>query len=156
MLQASALDVSSASPSLGQRAKNALSKHAVEALSSTRALLGVTEKALDGLPVYGPKAVVAALSEVLKIAQVSCDASFNVETVFLIHESQTKYENDEAMVEASDDIKHLSDTMDQSIAGRAIPISPHLEGRVRALQRPVISYGSETWSEIPAQHTDEV
>jgi hypothetical protein len=72
-----------------------------------------------------------------------------------MHAWQTKYENDEAMVEASEDIKHLSDTMDRSIAGKAIPISPHLEGRVRALQRSVTSCSSEKCSEIPAQHSHE-
>jgi hypothetical protein len=64
---------SSAKTSFGQRVTNAVSERAIEALSSTRALLNVTEKALDGLPIYGPKAVVAALSEVLKIAQVFHD-----------------------------------------------------------------------------------
>jgi hypothetical protein len=60
------------------------------------------------------------------------------------------------MVEASEDIKLLSDTMDRSIAGEAIPISPHLESRVRGLQRSVGFDSSEMCAESPVQHPHDV
>jgi hypothetical protein len=44
---------------------------AVRAIASFRTLLSVSERALDGLPVWGPKAVVGAAADALKIIQVS-------------------------------------------------------------------------------------
>ena len=41
-----------------------------EVVSSVRSVLNVTEKALDGLPIYGPKAAVASVAEVLKSVEV--------------------------------------------------------------------------------------
>jgi hypothetical protein len=76
--------------------------------------------------------------------------------VHLIYVHQTKYENDDAMVEASRDIKHLSSTMDQSIAGESIPISSHLESRVRVLQRSVAFNGSEISANVPVQYPHEL
>jgi hypothetical protein len=43
----------------------------VRAIASFRTILNVSEKALDGLPVWGPKAAVGAVSEALKAFQVS-------------------------------------------------------------------------------------
>jgi hypothetical protein len=42
-----------------------------EIMSSTRTILNIIEKGLDGLPIYGPKATVAAVSETLRAVQVS-------------------------------------------------------------------------------------
>jgi hypothetical protein len=46
------------------------SKNREEIFASVRQVLDVTEKALDGVPVPGAKAIVAGVSEVLKIYQV--------------------------------------------------------------------------------------
>jgi hypothetical protein len=43
----------------------------IRTIASFRAVLNVSEKALDGLPTWGPKAVVSAVSEVLRAFQVS-------------------------------------------------------------------------------------
>jgi hypothetical protein len=40
------------------------------AIARTRAILGIAEKALDAYPVTGPKAVVAAILEGLKMFEV--------------------------------------------------------------------------------------
>jgi hypothetical protein len=62
---------SPAAGSSNQPAKKAGNQQIVEVLSSSRTLLGMTEKALDGLPIYGPKAIFSVLTETLKVAQVS-------------------------------------------------------------------------------------
>jgi hypothetical protein len=46
-------------------------EQAIVAIARTRAILGIAEKALDACPITGPKAVVAAVSEGLKMFQVS-------------------------------------------------------------------------------------
>jgi hypothetical protein len=45
-------------------------EEAIMAIARTRAILGIAEKALDACPVIGPKAVVAAISEGLKMFEV--------------------------------------------------------------------------------------
>jgi hypothetical protein len=44
--------------------------HRLETLSSIRTVLDIAEKVLDGCPIWGPKAAVAATSQALKSVQV--------------------------------------------------------------------------------------
>jgi hypothetical protein len=48
-----------------------------EVLASIRTVLNVAEKVLDGCPIWGPKAAVAAAAESLKAIQV-CQALYSV------------------------------------------------------------------------------
>jgi hypothetical protein len=46
------------------------STRCTEVLTSVRTVLNIAEKVLDGCPIWGPKAAVAAASESLKVVQV--------------------------------------------------------------------------------------
>jgi hypothetical protein len=59
-----------ATSSPDQRAKKAGGQRIIEVLSTSRTLLSMAERALDGLPIYGPKVILAVLTETLKVAQV--------------------------------------------------------------------------------------
>jgi hypothetical protein len=59
-----------ATSSPNQRSKKVGGQRIIEMLSTSRTLLGMAEKALDGLPIYGPKVILAVLTETLKVAQV--------------------------------------------------------------------------------------
>jgi hypothetical protein len=54
------------SKSLPRREKEGI----INTLASFQTLLNISEKALDGLPIWGPKAAVSATAEALKIIRV--------------------------------------------------------------------------------------
>jgi hypothetical protein len=60
--------LSAAIPPPAEDSKRA--EQAIVAIARTRAILGIAEKALDACPITGPKAVVTAISEGLKMFQV--------------------------------------------------------------------------------------
>jgi hypothetical protein len=53
-----------------QRAREWWKEHKATILASSRTVLSIVEKGLDGLPVYGPKAAVAAVVEAVRAIQV--------------------------------------------------------------------------------------
>jgi hypothetical protein len=57
-------------PRPSSSAQSALQSNTIKGIAIFRTLLNLSEKVLDGLPIWGPKAGVAAVSEVLKAVQV--------------------------------------------------------------------------------------
>jgi hypothetical protein len=53
-----------------QRAREWWKENKATILASSRTVLSIVEKGLDGLPVYGPKAAVAAVVEAVRAIQV--------------------------------------------------------------------------------------
>jgi hypothetical protein len=53
-----------------QRAREWWKENKATILASSQTLLSIVEKGLDGLPVYGPKAAVAAAVEAMRAVQV--------------------------------------------------------------------------------------
>jgi NADH:ubiquinone oxidoreductase subunit E len=115
--------------------KKSWNDYRLEVMASARTVLNILEKALDGVPIPGPKAVVGAASEILKARQVR---------VTQIHSSiikptlQTSVENEEAI---SDIVKTVEDTQKDLIASirsafdPSLVTSPEVEERIAELLR---------------------
>jgi hypothetical protein len=97
--------------SSGRGSEGTKNKTTLEALAAFRALLNVAEKALDGLPTWGPKAAVGASAEVLKIIQVRVpDRRLCLDSSDPAP-SQLKLENDDAVDNSRKDVKDLESAL---------------------------------------------
>jgi hypothetical protein len=84
--------------------------HGPRVLASTRKVLEIVEKGLDGLPVYGAKAALGATISVLQALQVY----LVLELIFLIYNQvQTKAENAEEVVEIMEKLESVTRDLSQ-------------------------------------------
>jgi methyl-accepting chemotaxis protein len=103
-------------------------------MAGMRTILNVVEKGLDGLPIYGPKAIVSATSEALKALQ-ECGTLLTSVNLSSYQISQTSEENDEGILEIIDAVEKTQAILLAPSAPASLSKSTEINDRILRLIR---------------------
>jgi hypothetical protein len=106
-----------------------LQPHCIETLACIRIVLNLAEKALDGCPIWGPKAAVAATAEALKAIQVRLYKSGAMNMAETI---QKALENKGSIQDVVDAVRKTVETLAPSVPILPASVSPELKSRIMA------------------------
>jgi hypothetical protein len=98
-------------------------------LASIRTVLDLAEKCLDGCPIWGPKAAVAAMSESLETVQVrtATSAQRSLGSCFYL---QTQLDNEEDIDDVVGLVQKMVEILNPSMATSLRTVSPELQSRI--------------------------
>jgi hypothetical protein len=99
-------------------------------LATIRTVLDLAEKCLDGCPIWGPKAAVAAVSESIELVQVRPSRSVQ-QCLAEVVSAQTQLENEEGIDDVVDLVQRTVKMLNPSTAiSMPTAVSPALQSRI--------------------------
>jgi hypothetical protein len=101
----------------------------IETLACIRTVLNLAEKALDGCPIWGPKAAVAATAEGLKAIQVR---SYESGAMKVAETTQEALENEASIQDVVDAVRKTVEMLAPSVPILPASVSPELKSRILA------------------------